>query len=228
MSGNQLSFARRAQGVLSRIVADRRRHKRLQVTMLGRFMRENKQEYPCKLCDISVGGAAIVSPVTVEMGERVVAYFDHIGGIEGQVVRQFEGGFAFKINATQHKREKLAAQLTWLANRADLGEVEERRHERLTIDDGMSSLQLAEGIVLNCRVLDISISGASIATPARPEIGTEVVLGKLRARVMRHHAEGFGVRFLDIQNPTALRRYFGRDEGDAAKSKTGTGPPAGT
>lgn len=218
MSGNQLSFARRAQGVLSRIVADRRRHKRLAVTMLGRFMRENKQEFPCKLHDISVGGAAIMSPVTVEMGERVVAYFEHVGGIEGVVTREFEGGFAFKINATQHKREKLAAQLTWLANRTELGDVEERRHERIAPTDGTSSLQLAEGIVLTCRVLDVSISGASIATPARPEMGTEVVLGKLRARVVRHHADGFGVRFLDIQNPTALRRYFGRDAEGAEKA----------
>ena len=218
MSGNQLSFARRAQGVLSRIVADRRRHKRLSVTMLGRFMRENKQEYPCRLHDISVGGAAIMSPVTVDLGERVVAYFDHVGGIEGVVVREFEGGFAFKINATQHKREKLAAQLTWLANRADLVDVDERVHERLTPTNGLSSLQLAEGIVLNCRVLDVSISGASIATPARPELGTEVILGKLRARVVRYHAEGFGVRFLDIQNPTALRRYFGRCETSAGKT----------
>jgi hypothetical protein len=70
-------------------------------------------------------------------------------------------------------------------------------------------LQLSEGITLTCRVLDVSISGASIATPARPVLGTEVMLGKLRARVVRHHPQGFGVQFLDIQNPTALRRYFG-------------------
>jgi hypothetical protein len=138
----------------------------------------------------------------------LVAYFDHIGGIEGEVVRQFEGGFAIKINATRHKREKLAAQLTWLANRTELA-AEGRRHDRITPTNGDSTLQLAEGIVLTCRVLDVSISGASIATPARPELGSEVMLGKLRARVVRHHAQGFGVQFIDIQKPTALRRYFG-------------------
>jgi hypothetical protein len=205
----QMTFARRPQGVLSRIVPDRRRYKRISVTLLGRFMRESKEEHPCKLIDVSAGGAAITSAVAVPVGERVVAYFDHIGGIEGVIVREFDGGFAIKINATKHKREKLAAQLTWLANRAELGQEEGRRHDRITPRNGESTLQLAEGIVLSCRVLDISISGASIATPARPEIGTEVVLGKLRARVMRHHPQGFGVQFLDIQNPTALRRYFG-------------------
>jgi hypothetical protein len=208
MLANQMTFARRPQGVLSRIVPDRRRHKRIAVTLLGRFMRETKEEHACKLIDISAGGAAVASPTVVPVGERVVAYFDHIGGIEGEVVRQFDGGFAFKINATRYKREKLAAQLTWLANRTELAS-EGRRHDRITPKNGDSTLQLAEGIVLSCRVLDVSISGASIATPARPEIGSEVMLGKLRARVVRHHSQGFGVQFIDIQNPAALRRYFG-------------------
>lgn len=203
------SFARKTQGVLTRIVPDRRRHKRLAVTLLGRFMRETKQEHPCKLIDVSAGGAAIMAPVEIEIGERVVAYFDHVGGIEGPVVRVFDGGFAFKIEATKHKREKIAAQLTWLANRAELNDEAARRHDRVAPDQGTTTLTLAEGIVLNCRVIDISISGASIGTPARPPIGTEVTLGKLRARVVRHHAQGFGVQFVDIQNPTALRRYFG-------------------
>jgi hypothetical protein len=209
MLARETRFSRRALGVMSRITPDRRRHKRISVTLLGRFMRESKQEHACKLIDISAGGAAVTSPVAVTIGERIVAYFDHVGGIEGEVVREFEGGFAFKIHATSHKREKLAAQLTWLANRGELDDEASRRHDRIAPNVGESTLHLAEGIALTCRVLDISISGASIATPARPDIGTEVVLGKLRARVVRHHPQGFGVQFIDIQNPTALRRYFG-------------------
>jgi len=53
------------------------------------------------------------------------------------------------------------------------------------------------------------LSGASIATEARPPIGSEVFLGKLKARVMRHHDRGIGVRFLDIQEPEAIKRHFG-------------------
>ena len=202
-------LARRAQALATRITPDRRRHKRVSVTLLGRFMRANKQEYPCKLHDISVGGAALMSPIAVPEGERIVAYFDHIGGLEGIVVRSFEGGFALKFNATQHKREKLAAQLTWLINRDELVGEEERRHERIVPRNGMSSLKLAEGIVVACQVLDVSISGASIGTEARPAIGQEIYLGKLRGRVVRHHDQGIGLQFLDIQNPLALRRYFG-------------------
>ncbi len=211
MSGSPMIFARRSQGLLTRVAPDRRRHKRIAVELLGRFMRGNKQEHPCKLIDISAGGAAIkpMSSVTLEIGERLVAFFDHIGGIEGTVVREFEGGIAFKLAATQHKREKLAATLTWLANRSELDGADERRHDRIAPSSGRQQLQLAEGITIECQVLDISVSGASIGSPARPELGTEITLGKLRARVVRHHPQGFGVQFMDAQNQVTLRRHFG-------------------
>jgi PilZ domain len=70
-------------------------------------------------------------------------------------------------------------------------------------------LTLAEGFVMSCQLIDISLSGASIATTARPAIGSEILVGKVRARVMRHHDQGISVQFTDIQSPAALRRYFG-------------------
>ncbi len=197
-----------SSSILSRTPADRRRHKRVALTLLGRFMRANKQEYPCKLSDVSAGGAAIMAPVEVEEGERIVAYFDQLGGLEGTVARLFEGGFAIQLVATQHKREKLVAQLTWLINRGELTGEDERKHERLVPGNRESMMKLDEGIVVPVRVLDVSISGASIGTEARPPIGQEIVLGKLRAVVVRHHSKGIGVRFRDIQNPAALRNHF--------------------
>ena len=193
----------------SRVVPDRRRHKRVAVALLGRFMLANKQEYPCKLVDVSVGGAAMMSPVNVAEGERIVAYFDQLGGLEGTVSRVFEGGFAMALIATQHKREKLAAQLMLIINTEGNAAVGDRRHQRIIPKDPKSNLQLADGAIAACEVLDVSISGASIATPMRPAVGEEVVLGKLRGRVVRHHDRGFAIEFMDIQNPTALRRYFG-------------------
>jgi hypothetical protein len=209
MALSNTQSARQPEAIATKIAPDRRRHKRIAVTLLGRFMRAStKQEYPCKLVDISVGGAAIIAPVEVEEGERIVAYFDHIGGIEGTVARRFNAGFAIEFTITQHKREKLAAQLTWLGNRDELGG-EERRHERIVPKNGESILKLADGISISCEVLDVSISGASIKTEARPEFGQEIMLGKLRGRVVRHHPRGIGIQFIDIQAPTALRRYFG-------------------
>ncbi|MGE0769163.1 MAG: PilZ domain-containing protein [Hyphomicrobiaceae bacterium] len=197
------------EALAARITPDQRRHRRVALTLFGRFMRANRQEYPCKSIDISVGGIALMSPVAVEDGETIVVYLDQLGGLEGTVARQFPGGFAISLNITEYRREKLASQVTWLINRHELNNADKRRHERVIPRKASSSLSLENGAVLPCRVLDVSISGASISTEVRPPLESEVVLGKLRSRVVRHHDEGIAVSFLDIQQPTALRRYFG-------------------
>jgi PilZ domain len=191
--------------------ADRRRHVRFEVSLLGRFMRPDRQEFPCRAISLSVGDAHFMSPVPVPVGERIVAYLDEIGGIEGTVTRVEDGAFALRINASQHKREKLAAQITWLINRSELEGIDARRagHERIASSDKRTMLRLPDDQEIEVRLQDVSISGASILIASRPPLGAVVSLGKLRARVVRHHAEGVGVQFLDIQNPDALRRYFG-------------------
>ncbi len=193
----------------ARISADRRTDKRVPLVLLGRFMRASRHEYPCKLMDVSISGGSMISPVVVDVGEHIVAYFDHIGGIEGDVTRVFDGGFAITMTVTQHKREKIAAQLTWLINKHELQAVPDRRHDRIRTANEKSTLKLGEGISVECGVIDISLSGASIATSARPAIGSEVVFGRLRCRVMRHHDQGIAVAFVDIQEPEAIRKYFG-------------------
>lgn len=193
----------------SRAVADRRRHARVPVTMLGRFMRASKHEFPCKMIDISVGGAAFMAPVEPEIGEKIIAYFDQIGGLEGNVVRHQPGGFAMQFSITAYKREKLAATLMFLANKHELPGIENRRHERISVSGDNKILTLAEGLSVSCDVIDMSISGASIATVARPELGTMLKLGNLNAKVVRHHERGIALEFVDVQNPNAVRRYFG-------------------
>ena len=191
--------------------ASKRRHLRFELSLLGRFMRSNKQEYPCRSTDISAGGGSFMSPVAVDQGERIIAYLDELGGVEGTVVRAFEGGFALKFAATLHKREKIAAQITWLINRAELDGIEGRRagHERIASVSAVTPMRLPGDQEIEVTLQDVSISGASVITAARPSLGTQVLLGKLRAIVVRYHPDGLGVQFVDIQNPDALRRYLG-------------------
>ncbi|RYE66996.1 MAG: PilZ domain-containing protein, partial [Oxalobacteraceae bacterium] len=96
---------------------ERRRFSRVAVDLLGRFMLENRTEFPCRVDNMSPGDVSVVTPITPAAGERVILYVDHIGRIEGDVTRGYAGGFAMTVQGTDRKREKLAAQLTWLANR---------------------------------------------------------------------------------------------------------------
>jgi hypothetical protein len=192
-----------------KIVPDRRRHQRVPVSLFGRFMREDKQEYPCQVVNMSAGGMAVISPVACQTGERIVAYLDNLGRIEGIVARPFEGGFAVRILASLYKRERIANLLTWLVNQKSLGLGEERKHERIVPRVNASKLIMPNGDVHNCRVIDVSLSGASVACVPRPPLGTMVILGRMRGRVVRHHEQGIALQFVELQDPDSLARSFG-------------------
>jgi c-di-GMP-binding flagellar brake protein YcgR len=93
---------------------ERRRFQRVNVDLLGRYMLPDRREFPCQVVNMSPGGMAVIAPVSAQPGERVIAYVDHLGRLEGHVARLFQNGFAMTISATIRKRDKLAAQLTWL------------------------------------------------------------------------------------------------------------------
>jgi hypothetical protein len=179
---------------------ERRRFQRVRVNLLGRYMLADRREFPCQVTDMSPGGMAIIAPVSGQTGERVIAYVDHIGRLEGVVTRQFQNGFAMTVSATIRKRDKLAAQLTWLANRHILNLPEDRRHGRFTPRNPMARLILSNGLNVPCRIIDLSESGVAIKTDHRPEIGALVTVGKIAGRVVRHLEEGFAVEFTRLQH----------------------------
>lgn len=181
------------------------RHRKVRLSLSGRFMRPDKTEYPTSLINISISHMTLASPVTVSAKERVIAYIDHVGRLEGTVSNVFERGFEMCLNITTHKREKLAAQLTWLINRSKFEGLEERLHERIAVQNEIVKLLIGEQPPIECRLLDVSKSGASLNTLVRPEVGTEVLVGKQRAIVRRHHEKGIGVQFLQVQEAHRLQ-----------------------
>jgi PilZ domain len=185
---------------------ERRRHQRVRIDLLGRMMLESRMEYPCRIINMSPGGAALMADAPAKLGERVIAYVDHLGRLEGKVTREFEGGFAISIGATPRKREKFAAQLTWLANRQILNLPEDRRHGRIVPRNPIARLILPNGVNITCHVIDISLSGAAIAVPPSqlPPVGAAVTVGKTAGRVVRHIENGFALEFTRLLHPDFL------------------------
>ncbi len=175
---------------------ENRQFQRVPASVAGRYMLQDRQDYPCQTTDISPGDLFMTCPIRGAVGERVVAYLDHIGRIEGEILRHTPTGFAMSISATMRKRDKLAAQLTWLTNRKALGLPEDRRHERLTPKNPRSMMTLEDGIERVVRLIDISLSGAAIATDVKPALNTMVNIGKVKGRVVRYVEGGFAVEFL--------------------------------
>jgi hypothetical protein len=110
------------------------------------------------------------------------------------------------IAATPRKRDKLAAQLTWLANRQILNLPEDRRHGRFTPRNPVTRLILPNGENVTCRIIDLSASGAAIAIAPDmlPVVGAAVTVGKTTGRVIRHIENGFAVEFNRLQHPDSV------------------------
>ena len=183
---------------------ERRRFQRVGVNLLGRYMLADRREFPCQVVNMSPGGMALIAPVQGEPGERIIAYVDHLGRLEGHVARVFQNGFAMTISATTRKRDKLAAQLTWLANRHLLVSPEDRRHGRFVPRNPVGRLILPNGLNVSCRIIDVSQSGAGIMSDKRPPIGSLVTLGKVQGRVVRYIDDGFAIEFTRLQHPDSL------------------------
>jgi PilZ domain len=182
---------------------ERRRHNRMKVALLGRYMLADRKEYACQTIDMSPGGISLVAPVKGVVGERVVLYLEHVGRVEGEITRHTAYGFAVSISATVRKRDKLASQLTWLGNRHDLGLPEDRRHERIVPRNPACELKLESGRVSVVRLIDVSMSGAAVSAEDKDKlaIGTSVTLGKTPGKVVRHFQGGMAIEFLLSLSP---------------------------
>jgi PilZ domain len=174
---------------------ENRKHQRVTVELMGRYMLENRREFPCQTVNISPGGVALIAPVPGVIGERVVAYLDQLGRIEGKIVRLLPNGFAVSLSATVRKRDKLASQLTWLANRQILGLPEDRRHDRIQPRNPRTVITLDNGQQAIGRLLDVSTSGAGVSTELKLEMGQRIVVGRLPAKIVRVFDGGVAVEF---------------------------------
>ena len=187
---------------------EQRSFQRVSVTLPGRLMLPNHDEYECSVIDMSPGDASFVCAARPRVGERIIAYVDHLGRIEGNVAILTDQGFAIILTATDRKREKLAAQLTWIANKHELGLPEDRRHNRLSPRNTNTEIMLDDGRRYPCRIIDLSLSGAAVDIDVRPALGTPVQLGNMKGRVVRHFQEGVAIEFSSVQSREALTSFL--------------------
>jgi c-di-GMP-binding flagellar brake protein YcgR len=188
--------------------SERRDFQRVHVRLYGRFMLEDRSEHPCQVADMSPGNVALISEQRGAPGEKIIAYIDHIGRIEGVLTRTLDDGFAMTILGSDRKKDKLAAQLTWLANRHELDLPEDRRHDRVAPRNPITILALNDGRQYECRIVDLSLSGAAIEIDVKPALGTPITLGTMRGQVVRHFEDGVALEFAVLQREETLQAAF--------------------
>jgi hypothetical protein len=180
---------------------ENRRFQQVPVTLFGRYMLESRREYPCQTIEMSPGDMMLFAPVKAQIGEKVIVYLDDLGRFAGVATRQTGAGFALTMNLPPMKRDKLADQLTWFANRHAFNLPEDRRHERIVPLMQRTLLRLPDGQEIIAKIKDISLSGVGVETEARPALEARVVVGSTPAKIVRHFDGGIGAEFDKPFNP---------------------------
>jgi hypothetical protein len=70
-----------------------------------------------------------------------------------------------------------------------------RRHER-SGRKGFAKFTRADGQIVSCEVMDISVGGVSLRTEIKPPVGEFVLIAQIAGRVARHHEHGIGIEFI--------------------------------
>jgi hypothetical protein len=190
-----LARAHALMALASRNAPDRRRFRRLDVGLSGRLLDRSGDEHDCRTIDISPGDARLASPVRSQAGDRLIVYLKDLGRVEAEVVRILDDGAAFAVQfqATAHKRERIAEQLTLLINPGCAGE-DDRRQKRFT-GAGVTPIEFEDGATAPCEILDFSLVGMAVRCARRPLIGAWVKVGNQYGRVSRYLDNGFAVDF---------------------------------
>ena len=80
-----------------------------------------------------------------------------------------------------------------------------RRHQRIVPIVREAKMRLPDGSEEVVNILNVSVSGVGIQTSARPEFGSEVMIGATRIMIVRHFADGVAGQFRRPLRPDALR-----------------------
>jgi hypothetical protein len=185
-----------AEPVIAKAKAERRRFRRVPMDLGGRlFTPGDGQEARCTILNLSPGGAAIDCAFVPEHGTPVVLYVDGFGRFEGTVARRGGQGFGVAFVCTPAKRERTAEQLTLFLNKTLVDDSLLRGHERAH-QKGFAKFTRADGQVINCEVMDISVGGVSLKSEVRPPLGEYVLIASMAGQVARHHEHGIGIEFI--------------------------------
>jgi len=106
---------------------ERRRDSRRPLSLTGRYMLADGQEFPCQTVEASVSSIALSGPFSGRIGTHVIAYLGKLGRVEGVIQRAapnmfvidlvgdetWRGRFSRRLEEALNEPTKPAAQNSW-------------------------------------------------------------------------------------------------------------------
>lgn len=170
----------------------------IQQSLFGRFMLPDMSEHPCQVHGISLDGATFLTTQIAPPGVPIVAYLEEVGRIEATSSTPVNGGFLVTFSLTGARRDRFETRLKWLAQKEHGSSIEDRRHARYEPREKQSQITMPDGREYTCEVMDISLSGAAVKVEVMPSLGTYILLGKMRGRVVRYLENGVAIEFVKL------------------------------
>lgn len=162
----------------------------------ARLLLPGGAEKPCEVTAIDPDSALFLCEEKPSEGTPLVAYIEEIGRVDGVAGEHVPEGFWVGFSFAADRQPRFVRHLRWLVRR-ELGlAAAERRHTRYEPRNRQASFSLPGGREQPCEVIDISLSGAGLRSRSKPSIGSPVMLGRMRGRVVRHLGDGFAIEFL--------------------------------
>jgi c-di-GMP-binding flagellar brake protein YcgR len=175
---------------------DRRRLRRVRVTLQGKlFVTGEQREVDCVITDLSPGGAGIQCKTPPPRRKNVVLYIPGFGRFEGVSTQPTRDGTGICFECTARKQKRISDQLK-LYVKEGLTAVTQLRESQRIEQVAIPSFTMPDGEIMECEVLDISLTGTSLKTIGRPPVDEVIQLGRMAGRVVRHHESGIGVQFI--------------------------------
>ena len=153
---------------------------------------------------IDLDGATFITTTVVHSGLAIVAYLEEVGRIEATSSLPVPGGFQITFNLTGARRDRFETRLKWLVQKESGQSIEDRRHTRFEPKDKQSQITMPDGREYACEVVDISLSGAAVKVEVMPSLGTYILLGKMRGRVVRYLDSGIAIEFIKLLDRNQL------------------------
>jgi hypothetical protein len=176
---------------------DARAYRRYEINLAGNiFVPAQEATLPCKVLNLSGGGAGIRCEEPPPLDSPVVLYIDGFGRFDGVTTRYELGELGMRFVCGEAKLQRLlAALMAYVRDGATLPTLA-RRHSRSPSSES-GHFTRHNGETVRCDVLDVSLHGLSLRTNVRPPVGETINLGKTLGRVVRHHGDGISVQFVD-------------------------------
>lgn len=172
----------------------------MEMNVFGRTMFENGNEIPCQTIRISPDTIEVQCAGKPKKNEKVIFYIDEIGRIEGEVKNVMNDKFNANVIATDSRKEKLFKKMKWVKLNQKNKVEDKRKDKRIMPRQPYWEMKIEQtNQKMNVQIIDISLSGAFVECQKALRVGTRVILGGIKGRVVRKDEKGVAIEFITTE-----------------------------